>query len=318
MTALGTSVRPAGRITAGRGPRYSALALSAYINVLLLITVGSIVRVTGNGLGCPDWPGCYGQVLPPANPSAWVEFSHRFLAAAATVQIVGLAVLAWRDHRREAWVSRPAVAAVGLLVVQIALGGLHVIYQLPPATGWIHTGVAMGVAGLVAAQVAVMHPAAQRLTAGAGAAARDKWLSAAIPLTASAMYLLILTGSYVTRSGSSLACPSFPSCGVEASSDSLRRLIDIQMLHRFAAFGVALAACLTLWRLARVGGGEGGWRGVTAALTALIVVQFGLGISNVLLRVPMWSRTLHLFVAAALWTGLTMLWVIVRRARAVG
>ncbi|HBY96889.1 MAG TPA: hypothetical protein DEP84_23575 [Chloroflexi bacterium] len=54
-------------------------------------------------------------------------------------------------------------------------------------------------------------------------------------------------------------------------------------------------------------------RAVALALAGLIVVQFGLGISNVLLRLPMWSRTLHLLVAAMLWTGLVMLWVVVRR-----
>ncbi len=294
--------------------RYATLSLSAFVSVLLLMAMGSIVRVTGNGLGCPDWPLCYGQALPPWAVSPWVEFSHRLLGAAASAQIVALGVLAWRGYRREAWVFRPAVAALVLLVVQIGLGGLHVIFELPPQTGWIHTAVAMIIAALVAAQVAVTHPAARQLSARAPLIlARDLGLPAAVAATAMATFLLILTGSYVTRSGASLACQAFPYCGGEASSSTLRLLMNIQMLHRFMAYGVALTACLTLWRLIRAARGEKEFRAAALALTVLIAIQFGLGIGNVLLRLPQWSRTLHLLVAAMLWAGLVMLWVTLRR-----
>ena len=306
---------PVARLTF-HASRYATLSLSAFVSVLLLIAMGSIVRVTGNGLGCPDWPLCYGQALPPWAVAPWVEFSHRLLGAVASAQIVALGVLAWRGYRREAWVFRPAVVALGLLVVQVTLGGLHVIYELPPQTGWIHTAVAMIIAALIAAQVAVTHPAARELSARAPAIlARDRGLLAALAATAAAAFLLILTGSYVTRSGASLACPAFPYCGGEASSATLRLLMNIQMLHRFMAYGVALTACLTLWRLSRAARGERGFRGATLALTVLIAVQFGLGISNVLLRLPMWSRTLHLLVAAMLWAGLVMLWVTLKQSR---
>ena len=296
------------------GSRYAALSLSALVTVLLLIAMGSIVRVTGNGLGCPDWPLCYGRAIPPWTVAPWVEFSHRLLGAAASAQIAAMGVLAWRGYRREAWLFWPAAAAAGLLVVQIALGGLHVIFELPPQTGWIHTAVAMIIAGLVAVQVAVTHPAARRMSAHAAAAiTRDRGLPAAIAATALAAYLLLLTGSYVTRTGASLACPAFPYCGAEAYALAFPGLIAIQMLHRFTAFGVALTACLTLWRLVRAARRENAFRGATLALTILIAVQFGLGIGNVLLRLPMWSRTLHLLVAAMLWAGLVILWTALRR-----
>ena len=306
---------PVARLTF-HASRYATLSLSAFVSVLLLIAMGSIVRVTGNGLGCPDWPLCYGQALPPWAVAPWVEFSHRLLGAIASAQIAAMGVLAWRGYRREAWVFRPAVVALGLLVVQVTLGGLHVIYELPPQTGWIHTAVAMIIAALIAAQVAVTHPAARELSARAPAIlARDRGLLAALAATAAAAFLLILTGSYVTRSGASLACPAFPYCGGEASSATLRLLMNIQMLHRFMAYGVALTACLTLWRLIRAARGPFGkeLRAAALALTVLIAVQFGLGISNVLLHLPQWSRTLHLLVAALLWTGLVMLWVTLRR-----
>jgi heme A synthase len=277
------------------------LALSALISTILLITMGSIVRVTGNGLGCPDWPLCYGRVVPPALTGAWVEFTHRLLGAVTSAQIVLLALVVWRRYRQRPWLFWPAVTAVGLLIIQVSLGGLHVIFEIPPVTGWIHTGVAMLIAGMVAVQVAGLLPAAQPLRGAALFANRRfaGWLS----VTTGAAYLLLLTGSYVTRSGASLACPSFPLCGIAARN----RLIDIQMLHRYAAFSVAfLTLAMVIWlvtrqedrRLARF----------AYVLGALLLVQLGLGASNVLLRLPIWSRVLHLAVAATLWASLVVLW----------
>jgi heme A synthase len=277
------------------------LALSALISTIVLITMGSIVRVTGNGLGCPDWPLCYGRVVPPALTGAWVEFTHRLLGAVTSAQIVLLALVVWRRYRQRPWLFWPAVTAVGLLIIQVSLGGLHVIFEIPPVTGWIHTGVAMLIAGMVAVQVAGLLPAAQPLRSAALFANQRfvGWLS----VTTGAAYLLLLTGSYVTRSGASLACPSFPLCGIAARNG----LIDIQMLHRYAAFSVAfLTLALVIWlvtrqedrRLARL----------AYVLGALLLAQLGLGASNVLLRLPIWSRVLHLAVAATLWASLVVLW----------
>lgn len=280
-----------------------SLAVSALITTILLITMGSIVRVTGHGLGCPDWPLCYGRVIPPGLTGAWVEFSHRLLGAAAGAQIVLLAVLAWRENRDRPWVFWPAVAAFALLIVQVSLGGLHVIFEIPPVTGWIHTGVAMLIVGLVALQLGGTLPAIQPLRETA--IFRNRRFTAWLSVTTGVTYLLLLTGSYVTRSGASLACPSFPFCGSQTSA--LRRLIDIQMLHRYTAYCVAtLSLVLVIWLLTRVQ--DQRLKRFAYVVGALIVVQLGLGASNVLLHLPMWSRVLHLAVAATFWASLAILW----------
>lgn len=281
------------------------LALSALVSTILLIAMGSIVRVTGNGLGCPDWPLCYGQVIPPALTGAWVEFTHRLLGGLASLQILLLGLLAWRAYRHRSSVFWPAVAGVALLIVQVSLGGLHVIYEIPPVTGWIHTAVAMLIVGSLAVVVGSTLPTIQALRGSATGILRDRRFAAWLSLTAAATYLLLLTGSYVTRTGASLACPSFPLCG--SNAPAVRRLIDIQMLHRYTAFSVAFLTLVTIaWLLVRQK--DQRLTHIAYGLGALWLVQFVLGIANVLLRLPMWSRVLHLTVAATLWVGIVLLW----------
>jgi len=282
------------------------LAVSSLVSVIALVAMGSIVRVTGYGLGCPDWPLCHGRVIPPALTGAWVEFTHRLIGGATGLQIVLLGVLAWRYERRRRWVSVPGAAVVALLAIQVPLGGLHVIFEIPPLTGLIHTGIAMLIVGLLAVLAVGIHPAARRLQRDAAPILRNRRLLGWASFAAGATYLLILTGSLVTRSGASLVCPGFPLCGASYSST----LTTIQMLHRYTAYSVvALALGLTVWLLRQR---HAGMNRMAYAIGGLAVAQVGLGMSNVLLRLPMWSRVLHLTVAASIWAGLVILWGLCR------
>ena len=287
---------------------FPTLSGTAWVSTVILILVGSIVRVTGFGLGCPDWPLCYGQAIPPAYTSAWVEFSHRLVGAATSVQIFALAAIAWREYRNKRWIFRPAMIVAGLLVIQIGLGGLHVIMEIPPETGLVHTGVAMMIVGLLALLLARTAPFARQLVQNARLSLIDGRMPA---VTTAASYVLLLTGSYVTRTGASLACLDFPACGaVELTS---QRLVDIHMLHRLTAFAVAgltMIVVAWLWRRSR----ERGLRRYAIVLSFLLALQFGLGIANVLLLLPMWSRVLHITVGASFWSALVILWSITRES----
>jgi heme A synthase len=301
----------ASSLASGRqiGRALPRLALSALITTLLLILVGGVVRATGYGLGCPDWPLCYGRAIPPALTGAWVEFSHRLVSAAAAVQIVLLGVLAWRNRRSEKWIWRPAALAVALLSAQVLLGGLHVILENPPETGLAHTGLAMLVLGCVATVAAAALPAGDRLQRAAARQLSRGRLAPWSALLAGLSYLLLLSGSLVTRSGASLACPAVPWCGAAPS-----RLTDIQMLHRVLALavaGLAVAVIRHVWRRAP------DLRSFAQVLLGLLLVQIGLGVGNVLLRLPLWTRVLHLTVAAAWWAAAVILWATIARGRSL-
>jgi len=281
------------------------LAATAWLSTVLLILVGSVVRVTGHGLGCPDWPLCYGRAIPPAYGGAWVEFSHRLIGGISGAQIVLLAGLAWREGRGRHWSYRPAVAAAGLLAVQVLLGGLHVVLELPPETGLVHTGVAMLIVGLLAAQLAISSPVLEPLRIGLARVGRGSRSLVLISTLAATTYGLLVTGSAVTRSGASLACLSFPQCGAEASVS--QPLIEIHMLHRFVALAVLI---LSGWMIGSLlsGSRQPALRRYAYGLALALALQAALGVANVVLLLPMWSRVLHLTLAAVFWSGVVILW----------
>jgi cytochrome c oxidase assembly protein subunit 15 len=217
------------------------------------------------------------------------------------IQIGALIYLAWKHYREERWIFRPAIAIAVVTAVQVMLGGIHVIYELPRWTGWVHTGVAMLVVGLLALWVAVSQPALVRMGERAALKLKETHLHQWLLIIAAASYLLILTGSLVTRTGASLVCPSFPDCGLETIPDNLRTIVTIQMVHRLFAITVGTALVITVWQLWRVGDHDEAVRNLAVVMTLLIALQFALGLINIWYAIPMWSRVLHLGTATMIW-----------------
>jgi heme A synthase len=306
------------RISTGSPTVFATLALTGLLSTILLIMIGSFVRVTGNGLGCPDWPLCYGQAVPPLDMSAWVEFSHRLFGGFVSLQIAAVILLAWRHYRGNKLIWRTAAAAGIVLVIQVTLGGLHVLNELPSWTGLIHTGVAMAIAGLLAVLVAVTHPKLKKLAQESGDLFGRTKLRQGAAIGAAATYLLLLTGSLVTRTGASLACPSFPHCGAAEIPEALSGLVTIQLIHRFSAFTVAAVILLAIWQLLKHGRTSVAARQIAYGLGVLLFLQFALGISNVLLALPIWSRVLHLGVGGSIWVLMLILAVTLRGEQVPG
>ena len=291
---------------------YAPLAWAALIAALLTVAVGGIVRVTGSGLGCPDWPLCHGRLIPPADLGAWLEYSHRLTA---TLTVVFTLLLAASGFLRYGWSDRRfhlILAAPLLLLVQVVLGGLTVLLHLSPEVALVHTAVAMTFVGLLAVIVVVTATRERwrRPFVSGPDVHRYRWI---LGLLGAATYVLILSGAYVTRSGASLACLGYPLCG-----DAVGGMGELQwnnMAHRGVALLVgvlmlgALGTALTLRHRAVTL--------LTVLLASLFILQAALGATTVVLELPAWSRGAHLALAGVFFAGVVLLLSALWRGRSV-
>ena len=215
--------------------RFQKLAGLTLGTAILLVIVGVIVRATDSGLGCPDWPACHGQLIPPlGDPKAWIEWIHRTIAAIIGFQILGLAVLAMRDHRDRPSLVWPSFLAVGLVGFQAWLGRETVRLGNSGESVTAHLTAAMLlVALLVFVTVRAGFPA--RL-AGSGGSQRFTLPAA---FTAVATFALLLFGSHVTATDSALVFPDWPLMG-GSLVPALTEVTSAHVLHRWVAAVVGL------------------------------------------------------------------------------
>jgi protoheme IX farnesyltransferase len=128
--------------------RFQRLAVVTTTATFLLIAVGGLVRATDSGLGCPDWPRCFGKLNPPPNLHAWIEHSHR-LVAAAVIVLVGLtAIIAWRTRQPRS-VRWATIGAVVMVLAQAVLGAIVVWAKLEAESVTLHLATALALVALL-------------------------------------------------------------------------------------------------------------------------------------------------------------------------
>ena len=291
--------------------RFQKLSLVTAVATYLLVAWGAVVRVTDSGLGCPDWPLCYGQVLPPNDDvSAWIEWFHRSLAALVGLLVFAVLVVAVRRHRQRSVVV-PASMAFVFTGFQAYLGKITVESGNSGASVTAHLAMAMVVLGsLVYIALRVRYPAT---LPAAGAPQRFTLLAA---FAALAVYALLLFGSHVTATGSALvfgtAWPLFPNGAPWPTFDADPAVAALQvahLLHRLVAVVVGIVVLVTAW-VAWRRGTDGSWgpvgaRPVLLALSgtaaALFAAQIVVGAAQIVTTLAAWSVALHLALGAAIW-----------------
>src|SRR5256885_2861223 len=146
--------------------RFQKLAAATVVTSILLVTVGVIVRATGSGLGCPDWPLCHGQIIPALDdPKAWIEWVHRTVAVIIGFEVIGLAILALVDHRDRRTLVVATVVSVLLVGFQAWLRKETVRLGNSGESVTAHLASAMSLVGLLVwIFVPSLYPA--RLSAG--------------------------------------------------------------------------------------------------------------------------------------------------------
>ncbi|MEX2161391.1 MAG: heme o synthase [Anaerolineales bacterium] len=288
---------------------FRIVVTAAAVATYLLIVIGGIVRVTGSGLGCPDWPTCFGRLIPPDEIKAQIEYSHRFWASAITSPLILIAALwAWRRSRSIRLIWRPLMWALPLLALQGLLGGVVVLTETPPLLVALHLGTAFLLLGLLIT-AAVTSLARSRLP-GLPDRLAFKSRFAHLSLGAlAAVFIVMVSGALVAATGSTYACSGWPLCNGELIPSHY--LGWIHMGHRLLVALLAVHMLLLLrqaWRTQR------SQRGILAAATLVVVLFFSqalVGALKVSTQFPIELLALHVATAAALWALVVILLVLV-------
>jgi len=288
-------------------PRYRALVYASLLASLLVVVWGGIVRVTGSGLGCPDWPLCHGQFLPSLDPATRIEWTHRFLAIVGGLTVASLVLWSLIVYRADRRVLALAIAVAVLYPLQAVLGAITVVLELPPEWVTVHLANAeLLLAALTVLAVVVRWPASLPARASGWT-----WLAIAAVV---GTFVLLVSGAYVRGADATAACPGWPLCGaIPDLPVGYRPLfvprIDlpstgapaIAMLHRYIAAIVGLlviAACVEAWRHRRDAPGLGP---LGVATAAIFLAQVAIGAANPLTRFSPWALGAHPAVASLLW-----------------
>ncbi len=274
----------------------SRLAVATSSLMFALIVVGSIVRTTGSGLSCPDWPLCHGRLIPEFDFNIWMEWFHRLLALLVGLLLFATAGTALARRETRGRLGGLAALSVALYFSQALLGALTVWKLLDPSIVSGHLAVGLLLfSTLVTIAVVARHEADPRAIEASGPRAPDH-----LPLFAAATVLTwcqAVLGGMVSTNHASLACPDWPTCNGEWFP-AMTGLVGLQMAHRFAAY-LLLAVILFLgWRARHAS--DGFVRYAAHLLPRLVLLQVAIGVVNVLLGIPVWVSALHLGNAAAI------------------
>jgi cytochrome c oxidase assembly protein subunit 15 len=294
---------------------FRLLVLGTLGLAFVVVVVGAYVRLSDAGLGCPDWPLCYGQPLPPdiadgdALAKAWKEMGHRYLAGTLGLLILLTTVLAWKLGRSR-WL---ATALLALVIFQATLGAWTVTMLLKPAIVTAHLLGGMAVLALLAWLAAAQLESDRK--------APQLRITAAVAVAVLAVQIAL--GGWVSSNYAALACPDVPLClgqalppmdfgnafhvlrelGQTPQGELLSRgaLTAIHWSHRvFALVAVAVIGWAAYRTLAVS-------RTLAALIALLVILQFSIGVANVLVSRPLGLAAAHNAGAALLLIALVVL-----------
>jgi heme A synthase len=273
---------------------FRRLAVVTALFAYLQIALGGLVRVSGSGLGCPDWPLCHGRPYPPADLHAIIEYSHRAVGSVTGVLIIATVVMAWvvfRKRRpRVAWLASASLIGV---VGEGVLGGVVVANELSPWLVVIHLGLAMMILGFLVATAVAAMPASNGVP--------DLTFRRLALLAVAATYLLLLTGSTVVASGADNSCNSWPLCGNGFTFD-FAGANAFTMLHRGSVLAIGLLLLHVLSTAVRRWRSIDGLGPIAGAAMVVFVLQVAVGAGSALTGGALFDG-LHVALATLVWAG---------------
>jgi protoheme IX farnesyltransferase len=296
---------------------FQKLALSTTIAVYAMIVIGVIVRSTGSGLGCGDWPLCRGAIIPVLegvnawDSADWIESIHRWWGVIVGFLVLGLGVMAWRTHRATRSIVVAAIVAILLTGFQAWLGKWTVESGNSSESVTAHLAVSMLI--LAATTFAFVRSRYVAEVPRDGASQRSTLI---VGFAAASVFVLMLFGSNVTVNAASLVFPDWPLFDGQliptwSENDAAARLQMDHFAHRIVALivGFILAwATLVTWRDARDAAADAVRSvaanrvfGLVATAAALFLVQAVVGAFQIWTTLAAWTVSLHLSLGAAIW-----------------
>ena len=306
------------------------LVLISVVLTFVVIVYGAFVRLTDAGLGCPDWPGCYGHLSVPESEEArqnaklnfpekeietgkaWREMTHRYLAGMLGLLILAVAILSWRNRNKGVPVGIPTLL-VALVIFQALLGMWTVTLLLKPVIVTLHLIGGMTILGTLV-WLALRHTAVEPRSAGLQQLPWRKWATVGLFI----LMAQIALGGWVSSNYAALACTDFPLCqsqwlppvdfhhafqivrdlGVTATGQALSNeaLTAIHWSHRLGAlitFTYLLIFGLFLVQVAAL-------KFYGKLMLVFLFTQVGLGIANVVFSLPLALAVAHNATAALL------------------
>lgn len=281
------------------------LTLGTLVLTWLLILLGGVVHGTGSSLACPDWPTCHGSFFPEMVGGVLIEHSHRVVAATVGLLVIVLCVGFGLKNLRRPFLW--SLLALGIVIFQGVLGGITVIFHLPPEVSTAHLATSMI---FLAVMVKLGFLAFQNPSVNSSPTAREKGSGLSL-LVLIVLYSQIVLGAAVRHWGAGLACVEIPFCGGLWPSEA-PFLVQLQMAHRW--WGIVVAGLLLyqgvyLWK-------QQGFRnrvGILASTMILLVgLQITLGFLTVMTALELLPVTGHLGVGALLWVNQVAIYLFLR------